>query len=97
MANLPHGIQSACVGYQEGNYMAQLKPPNNVKMTKMHYEWLAWSIRQVYARSHGWDLESIDAKVDLQNLAEKWADECKGTNPAFNRDRFISAVVNGRW
>lgn len=78
--------------------MAQLKPPNNVKMTKMHYEWLAWSIRQVYARSHGWDLECIDAKVDLQNLAEKWADECKGgTNVAFNRDRFISAVVNGEW
>lgn len=97
MANLPHGIQSACVGYQEGNYMAQLKPPNNVKMTKMHYEWLAWSIREVAQKVNGYDSGILDDGPQMTELAEYWADECKGTNPNFNRDRFISAVVNGEW
>lgn len=72
--------------------MAKLKPPNNTKMTKMHYEWLAWSIRHVepYA-SH------LDDAEYMTSVGTMWADECKGTNPHFNRDRFISAVVNGEW
>lgn len=78
--------------------MAVLKPPNNTKMTKQHYEWLAWSIREVCFRQHGWeDTGSLIVKAELMELAEMWADECKGTNPAFKRDRFISAVVNGEW
>lgn len=75
--------------------MATLKPPNNTKMTKMHYEWLAWSIRQIHNRTSYTEL-SIEPG-SLQWLAEQWAEECRGTNPAFNRDRFISAVVNGEW
>lgn len=74
--------------------MAQLKPPNNTKMTKMHYEWLAWSIREVESRMIGWERPDVE---HMTRLAEMWADECKGTNPHFNRDRFISAVVNGEW
>lgn len=73
--------------------MAKLKPPNNTRMTKMHYEWewLAWSIRPNAGHSN------LDNPLYMKAMAEMWADECKGTNPAFNRDRFISAVVNGEW
>lgn len=77
--------------------MAQLKPPNNTKMTKMHYEWLAWSIRQVEENLSGPNTRCEDMSEHMMELAEQWADQCKGTNPHFNRDRFISAVVNGEW
>lgn len=80
--------------------MAKLKPPNNTKMTKMHYEWLAWSIRQVESQRGMTALGQvsfINNEKYMTRLAEQWADQCKGTNPAFNRDRFISAVVNGEW
>lgn len=78
--------------------MAKLKPPNNTKMTKQHYEWLAWSIRQVIPQ---W-LESINLNLsmpekEMTKLAELFAYECKGTNPRFDRDKFVSAVVNGEW
>lgn len=72
--------------------MAKLKP--------IHYEWLARSIREIESRrgmpgnaGHS----NLDNPLYMKAMAEMWADECKGTNPAFNRDRFISAVVNGEW
>ena len=79
--------------------MAQLKPPNGTKMTKMHYEWLAWSIRHIASDRLGCSMDSLsNGHIDYMTAqAVAWADECKGTNPAFNRDRFISAVVNGEW
>ncbi len=63
-----------------------------VRFTKQHYEFLAWSIRQI--ESARGTLENVD---HMQSLAEEWADELRGTNVAFKRDRFISAVVNGEW
>jgi hypothetical protein len=80
--------------------MAKLRPPNGTKMTKQHYEWLAWSIREVAFKTGAvdslWETTDEDTET-LQSLAELWAYECQGTNPAFNRDRFISAVVRGEW
>lgn len=82
--------------------MAKLAPPNNVRLTKRHYEWLAWSIREVAFANQSvssiWphSMTETDRRT-LTRLALDWADQCKGTNPAFKRDRFISAVVNGEW
>lgn len=78
--------------------MAKLTPPNNCKMTKMHYEWLAWSIRRIASYQLGCSVNGLSAHPDMmRQLARDWAEECLGTNPAFNRDRFISAVINGEW
>ena len=69
-------------------------------MTKQHYEWLAWSIRQIASDRLGCSLADLSSHrhIDyMTNVAADWADQCKDTNPAFNRDRFISAVVNGEW
>ncbi len=79
--------------------MAKLKPPNNVKLTKMHYEWLAWSVRRIEANRLGCGTAELATlhQDHMASVAMDWAEECRGTNPSFKRDRFISAVVNGEW
>lgn len=68
-------------------------------MTKMHYEWLAWSIRQVESDRLACPLSELGTvhRDHMESLAKDWAYQCQGTNPMFKRDRFISAVVDGEW
>lgn len=62
---------------------------NKPKMTSRHFELIAQAI--VEARSTAVQLLPLGCDEAIDFAAEALADALEGTNPAFNRDRFLKA------